>query len=201
MKRRYKAAAQLDALSPKQRLELFDLISPHLAPALEQAWQLHKTGPYQVGYARKAFRAPQQPQLAFARSADWLVEMVELCQRFDPAQLTPVWLAAWAPHLSEGYQNYTSQIGVLLAPVLHDRSKAADEVFEILRQSLTNQHDVGGMGRHVITGFLLSDRAEGWELIEKTLLAAQRAGRLAARRFCGSRGRGLPHGVSTHVCG
>src|ERR1700735_3409695 len=64
MKRRYKAAAQLDALPPKQRSELFDLISPHLAPALQQAWQLHKTGPYQVGYARKAFRAPQQPQLA-----------------------------------------------------------------------------------------------------------------------------------------
>lgn len=173
------AAVQLDRAAAKDRAELFRLISPHLAAPLEAAWQLLKTTPYQAGYERKAFRAPSRPDATLAKRGDWLARLAWLANEYPAETLTSEWLAAWAPHLASAGPfgspgNYASEIGVLLAGVLSNSSGDADAVFEVLRQSLSNQHEVGGMGRHVITACLLSDRPEGWELIEKTLLAAQR---------------------------
>lgn len=178
-RRRREAAAEFDRATTKDRAALFRLISPHLAAPLEAAWQLLKTTPYQSGYERKTFRAPSRPEATLESRTDWLCEIASLGGSYPAEILTPEWLAAWAPHLSSsgpfGMQvEHAGEIGVLLAGVLSNSSADADAVFEVLRQSLSNQHGVGGMGRHVITACLLSDRPEGWELIEKTLLAAQR---------------------------
>ena len=62
----------------------------------------------------------------------------------------------------------------LLAAVMEDGGKPGDVVFEILCQSIRNEHEIGGIGRHAIRALLMASRAEGWELVEKTLLAAQR---------------------------
>jgi len=172
-RRKHESARFLDS-SPEARRVLFEIVSPSLAPALESGWQLLKTTPYQTGYERRAFRSPNDQGVFGEKHADFLSNLGRMSHRFPPEQFTPVWLAAWAGHLREGYRTFESEIGVLLAAVLNDKSAEADEVFEILRQSLTNQHEIGGMGRHVYTAMLLSNREAGWELIEKTLLAAER---------------------------
>src|SRR5262249_10307392 len=43
-----------------------------------------------------------------------------------------------------------------------------------LRESGSNQHEIGQMGRHVTRGLMVASRPDGWEYVEKLLLAAQR---------------------------
>ncbi len=173
-KRMLAGALHLDRKSAKERAQVFAVVSPRLVAAMESTWQLLKTTPYQQGYARKAFRAPSHGDLAAGSLGAWMTSMAALGRRYHSEILTPAWLAAWAPHVDEGYRSLAAGIGPLLAAVLSEQGSEADEVFEILRQSLNNQHDIGAPGRHVYTALLLSDRPEGWELMEKTLLAAQR---------------------------
>ena len=169
-----KAVIALDKLAERERLRVFAAISPALAPMMEQALQLLKTLPYQQGYSRKAFRAPNHPDGTAQGRLQFLGRLGSLATCYRAEQFTPAWLATWAPYLGQRYQSFENHLGVLLAAVLNQQSPEADEVFEILRQSLSNQHEIGAMGRHVIGAFLLSNRQQGWELIEKTLLAAQR---------------------------
>jgi hypothetical protein len=171
-KRHQEAIRKIDKISDNHRKELFTLLSPKLAPAIEAAWELLKTTPYQIGYSRKAFRVPARPGMTVSKRFTWLLLLGRLASEYPADLLTPKWLATWAAHLSGGYQ---AQIGILLAATLNDKQHPeAGEIFEILRESLNNRHEIGAMGRHVTTAFLLSDNEEGWELVEKTLLAAQR---------------------------
>ena len=170
----YQATIDLDRMTAKQRRAVFEILSPSLATTIEGAWQLNKTTPYQCGYARRAFRAPRHPHLGVEKLTAWFMDLAELCRGFDAERITAAWLAAWAPHFKKNYKTYGQPIGVLLAALLSHDSKEADEVFQVLGDSLTNQHEIGGVGRHIFTAFLLSNRAAAWELVEKTLLAAQR---------------------------
>lgn len=167
------AALQLMQLSPAERIELFATIAPGLAPALDRGWQLLLTTPYQVGYVRKAYRAPNHPALMATLVCSWVQMMSQALESYQADVLNPAWLATWTAHLPYG-GHVGGDFGVLLAAVINQRDAAGDEVFDVLRQSLTNDHEIAATGRHVYTAFLLSDREEGWELIEKTLLAAQR---------------------------
>src|SRR5262245_57164452 len=173
-RRRQQSVLELDRRSDSDRAKVFAAIAPQLLSAMELTWQLLKTTPYQADYTRKAFRAPRHPDLSAENLCSWITSMAKLGNRYRADVLTPTWLAAWAPHLDENYEIYGSDLGPLFAAVINQNDGHAEEVYEILRQSLTNQHEIGGAGRHVYTGFLLSNRPEAWELIEKTLLAAQR---------------------------
>src|SRR4051812_26138822 len=52
------AARSLDAMSARERLQLFGCLFPKLARHFEGAWNLFPRLPYEAGYERKAFRAP-----------------------------------------------------------------------------------------------------------------------------------------------
>ncbi|HZZ73995.1 MAG TPA: DUF5724 domain-containing protein, partial [Pirellulales bacterium] len=167
------AARQFDQATVQDRRRLFALIAPRLESAMEAAWQLVKTGPYQVGYWSLPFRAPRHPTLLDDSLANWIEAIARFAKRFQPDILTAEWLATWGAHIQDGH-SARSPIGLLLAAVLDSGSVEGDAVFEILRQSLTNEHEIGAAGRHVYSAFLLSQRRDGWELMEKMLLAAQR---------------------------
>src|SRR5262249_48124220 len=82
------------------------------------------------------------------------------------------------------YHDDAYAIGHLLAAVISSGGESADEVFEIVCRSARGEHEIGGMGRHVTRALLSASRPEGWELMEKMLLAAQRQEGLR-RRFAG----------------
>lgn len=166
-----RARAALSSLSAKDRGKLFGAVSPLLAPHLEATWDLIDTTPYQCGWRRKAFRAPGHATATLEKRCTWLRMIGGMAAPYPADLLTPSWVATWAAHLSYGSGEVA---GLLLAAVMNHSTAEADEVFEILSQSLLGQHPIGAMGRHVIRAMLLSGRQQGWELIEKTLLAAQR---------------------------
>jgi len=164
----------LDSQSTQTRAKVFSIISPQLASVMESTWQLIKTLPYSVGYHQKPFRVPGQAPLVADHHDSWLRGMAAHCGPFPAELLTLPWIATWGSYLNWGLYPARQPIGLMLAAAINGKGEMADDVFEILRQSLTNQHEIGSPGSHIYSAFLYSSREEAWELMEGTLLAAQR---------------------------
>ena len=158
---------QVTNLSSKERRILFAALFPGIAPMLEETWDLFDRLPYQVDYSRRPFRNPGQP-LFDARVAI-LERFVYAVRGYEHQDV--LWLASWAPHL--GYYG-ADVLGYLFAAAIEKGSQTGDEVFNILISSANGTHPTGIMGRHVVRGLLCSSRTDGWEYIERMLLAAQR---------------------------
>lgn len=163
-----------DKLPRKERVQIFKAFLPKLADALELTWEFLKRGTYQTGYSRKSFRVPNRPELTLDRRLDWMNRVVTLPTIFQPEVITTEWIAAWCPHVGHRFYYLDQIAGPLLAAVIEQGGAEGDKVFEILRQSALNEHEIGAMGRHVPRALLSASRQDGWELIEKMLLAAQR---------------------------
>lgn len=165
------AKSKLDKLSAANRRKIFACFAPKIAGWMEMTWQRLKTTSYQVDYTHRPYRAAKNPAVTLPGRLDWLLTFVGCIAEFDLPVITLPWLAQWTPH---AFPYQAECVVPLLTTALDARSKQGDEVYEILRQTVTREHDVGIMGDHVIGPLLRSNRQEGWDLIEKTLLAAQR---------------------------
>lgn len=164
-----KLPERLDGLPAKARTELFAALLPKLAKHLEHTWKLFATLPYQAGYLRKSFRAPAHAVAARTRRFQWLEGTLERLQEYDP---DIEWLATWAGYLYYGSSDDNS--GYTLAAAINAGGKDGETVFDIVKQSASNQHPIGAMGRHVTRALLVCERPEAWTFMEKFLLAAQR---------------------------
>ncbi len=174
IERRDQAAREFDLLSSKDRVQILAVMFPRMAADMNRTWEQLRAAPYTAGWQKQAFRAPNDHTASLQHRRMWLYTMLGIAEEFLEDQLTPAWLATWVIHIQVGYSGPQQEVGCLLAGVIDARGKVADEVFEILSESARNEHDIGGMGRHVTQALLLASRKEGWELIEKMLLAAQR---------------------------
>ncbi|MBZ0319218.1 MAG: DUF5724 domain-containing protein [Anaerolineae bacterium] len=157
----------LEACTPEQRIQVFGTIFPTIAPYIEQTWQFMKRLPYPTGYSRKSFRAPDHPEATLDQRFSWLRRIYTMTFQF---QQEIEWFAAYCNYL--GY--YTQDFGPLFAAVIEEGGEAGKAVFDILVASAKGEHEVGMMGRHIPRALLSASSPEGWEFIEKLLLAAQR---------------------------
>ena len=158
--------AKLDAPA---RLQFFEAVFPGLAATVERGWQLLERLPYQTGWGRKPFRAPNVPAALIARRTAWVMALIDVV---GPYPQNVVWFAAWAPHLS--IYSAADTLGVLFAAAIDAGGTEGEEVFEILCASARGEHAIGAMGRHVTRALLSAARPAGWEFVEQLLLAAQR---------------------------
>src|SRR5262249_26979753 len=117
----------------------------------------------------KAFRAPNTPQVTQNSRFEWLSGLVPTVGRFDQ-DLS--WFATWAAHLSRGWS--AEELGILFAAAIDAGGAEGDAIFNILGESARGEHEIGAMGRHVTRALLVASRPDGWEFIEKMLVAAQR---------------------------
>jgi hypothetical protein len=161
-------AAHLDQATGAERQQFLAALFPRLAPLLEQAWELSIQLPYQFLWHRKAFRAPHAPEPSLGARGWWLENLTNRLAGYDP-DIT--WLAAWAPHLDYSVDDL---VGRLLAAAIDAGGPEGEAVFATLVASAHGEHAIGGMGRHVTRALLTASRPDGWECIEKLLLAAQR---------------------------
>lgn len=161
-------AEVLEKLRPGERAALFDALFPGLGDHLEAMWRLQASLPYQTGFARRAFRAPDQPTLIRPARRLRLARLVGALRGYEP---DVVWLARWAPYLGQGVDDV---IGTLLAAVITGGGPLADEVYDVLVASANGEDEVGAMGRHVTRALLTADRPDGWDVVERLLIAAGR---------------------------
>jgi hypothetical protein len=167
--RRDAVADTLEKLDEAERLKMFEAMAPGLGKVIEGGWKLFDRLPYQRGYARKPFRAPGHPEALLGRRVSWLLDLLGV---IGPYHQKIVWFAAWAPHLA--HYHSADSLGILLAAAIESGGSEAEEVFQILCASGRNEHEIGGMGRHVTRALLCASRPDGWEFVENMLLAAQR---------------------------
>jgi predicted DNA-binding WGR domain protein len=162
---------RFDKLAVADRKKIFAAIAPKISDSLEDAWQLLKSMPYQSGMNRKAFRAPKNPELTLPSRIRWIHAFAEAVAEYQPSEITLPWLAAWSQHAFDSQADCSAPV---LIAAMNKKDRAGDEVYDILIQTVTREHPIGIMGAHVIQSLLGSNRQAGWELIGKTLLAAQR---------------------------
>lgn len=153
--------------SASERKSLFAALFPGIASYVEDAWNLFDLLPYQASYQRRPFRNPKDTTLE-SRVA-WLQRLPHALRGYEHQDI--VWLAAWVSHL--GYWG-SDTLGYLFAAALDKKDKIGDEVFNVLIASANGTHETGMMGRHVVRALLCSPRVDGWEYVERMLLAAQR---------------------------
>jgi HEAT repeat protein len=162
------AKERLEALAPADREQVFEALFPRIGKYVERGWQLHARLPYQATYMRKAFRAPSAPGAVRQSRNIWLTGLLQTLQGYEQ-EIT--WLAAWAPYIASYWGH---QFGLLFAGAIESSEPEGEEVLRILLASGRGEHEIGGMGRHVTGALLCASRPEGWEFVERLLLAAQR---------------------------
>ncbi len=159
----------MDKLSQADRQLLFKTYFPEFHPYVETTWQLFDRLPYTTGYQRRPFRAPTLHHLVNERRCHWLTSLLSITNDF-PYDIE--WYATWAGFAFPYYQG--SVIGLLLAGAMEAGDEAGKKVFESLMASARGEHDIGIMGRHIITAFLTTENTLAWDFMEKLLLTAQR---------------------------
>lgn len=161
------AGRDIDALSADDRRTLFNTMFPVVGAAVDSTWEMLKGMPYTAGYTRKAMRAPHDLSATLNQRMSWIhaVSVNLLAYPYDVA-----WFAAWAPYV----ERYSDGISLLLAGAINLGGMVGEQVFQIILDSARNEHEIGGMGNHVCRALLSANRPDGWEFMEKFLLAAQR---------------------------
>jgi hypothetical protein len=170
-KARREAAAAIDKLPAAQRAKLFAAFFPHLGKYFAAVWEMFPRLPFQDDYERRAFRAPNSPALYAGRKGSWFSGVYGELNDYKDELLTLPWVATWAPYMGYGGAD---DVGLLLAAGIEAGGKEGEEVFDILKESAAGRHPTGAMGKHVTRALLVADRKDGWEFVEKMLLAAQR---------------------------
>ncbi|HVU68831.1 MAG TPA: hypothetical protein VHD63_16975, partial [Ktedonobacteraceae bacterium] len=160
---------QLAKMTAEERMAIFAVFVPRLAQTCEAAWQLLGRLPYQQGYYRRAFRAPGSNQAHTQKRVNWVQGILLMLARYREQDV--LWFANWAPHLA---RYYTQQFGILFAAAIEEGGEQGQALFELLMATARGEQENGTMGRHVTTALLVANRAEGWECMERLLLAAQR---------------------------
>lgn len=172
--RRRQAAATLDELSGKDRLAVFTALHPRLGAALAAWWVAARAEPYLTGWTRRAYRSPDDFAITRRARTDHLHHLVATLGPYDQ---DAVWVAAWGPGVGPDIQGdaFTHRmLGPLLAAVIDQGGPEGEVVLQTLIAVGNGEHPIGVMGRHVIVGLLRAHRPEGWEFIERLLLAVQR---------------------------
>ncbi len=160
----------LDELSVRERGQVFEALHPQLGSLLARLWIDLQQRPYSIGWSRRAFRSPNHT-VRTARTR--YLRMEDLVLRAGPYAQDAAWFAAWSPHL-RFQQAAPTAFGQLFATAVDAGGDTGERVFATLVETLNGQHPIGVFGDHVVTGLLCAARPEGWEHIERLLLAAQR---------------------------
>ncbi|MBK8021227.1 MAG: DUF4132 domain-containing protein [Chloroflexi bacterium] len=163
-----RATALFYALEPAGRRAIFAAMFSKNAAAFETLWHFVPTLTYQVGYARRSFRAPGHPEVSRSRQVVLLQSYMGILNQYNEDLL---WFAQHA-----GYLNWQADLlGLLFAAQISAGSPLGARIKVILIQSANGEHPIGIMGRHVTRALLTANDPAGWEFCEKLLIAAQRA--------------------------
>jgi hypothetical protein len=100
----------IEAMRAREREAFGDVFLPGLGRHLGRMWEAGRDRPYQVGWERRAFRAPSVPAVTLDARQVRLVFVLKSLEGYEPE---PVWVARWAPHL-----HWENGFGPFLAAVI-----------------------------------------------------------------------------------
>ncbi len=169
--RRRLFAQNLGTQNDRHTKKLVNAFFPKLSPHILRAMEDCPRRPFQQGYVRFPFRAPNHQQASMESRSAFFFEMCQLLGQYDQGI---EWVAAWAPHIAIYAHQWQAGLGWLLASAIREGGDEGQRVRQILIDSINGEHEIGFMGGHAIVALLNTDYPEDWEVIAKLLLAAQR---------------------------
>ncbi len=161
------AFARLDALTPAERTRVFTAFFPHLAEAMELAWRFLAARGYSEWGGLGMGRTPGRPDVTRAARGAWLMRLIDA---IGPYHEDVCWLARHAGYLRYGPHGLSH----LFAAVIDAGGAEGDAVFDLLVRTARGEDEIAMMGAQVSEALLAASRPEGWECVERLLLAAQR---------------------------
>ncbi|MDB4353961.1 DUF4132 domain-containing protein [Akkermansiaceae bacterium] len=170
------AEKELRKLSTAELEKIFIAHRPNLGKVFNEINAFLANQTLEKGWRTTAFRHPDGKEAHAQRCAKWMASFITASEGIELKTLTPVYLAAWLPHL----YNHGNKWGLPSAtiPILAARISSGDkegkEIRDILIASGNREHEIGDMDNHVIEALLMANDPVGWEWVEKLLLAAQR---------------------------
>lgn len=167
--RSLRIARAIDALPDAERVQLLTAFFPRIGREVERAWRDLVLQPYQASYARRAFRAPRNPEFTAPKRFDWLFELLDVAA---PYEQDVAWFAAWTGHLPFPWRCHA--IGRLLASVVDAGGPQSDEVLGILLGAARGEHPIAVFDRYVVRALATSSRPGAWACLEDLVLRAQR---------------------------
>ena len=152
---------------PKEDLRIIlPAFFPMFAEEVLLALKFAENLPYQAGYTQKAFRYSRNNPHRFEVSAKVFSDILNATEDYDQ---DIHWFSQWAPYFYNG-----RNLGTLFAAVIDAGGERGERVYQTMLDSARGTHPIGAMGFHVAGALLMASRPDGWEFMEKTLLAAQR---------------------------
>ncbi|MBL3656148.1 DUF4132 domain-containing protein [Fulvivirga sediminis] len=142
---------------------LEDLFGKEMAPLIKKAWDYIPSLPYQTGYSRRSFRAPQRPEQHFTRKLNFIISL-NVRMEYN---LT---LKEYILYSNE-VAAYNPDFGILLTPLVQEEDP---ELYPLLQDIVYNRHPTAKVSRPIIKAFLISNNPGAWKAIEDLLLSAQR---------------------------
>lgn len=140
------------------------LFGPTRAPYVEAAWHQVPTLAYQKGYSRRAFRAPNSPQLYQLNQLNWLVQLNgEVC---NPISMKESIQRDW-----ERSTYGAGNISLLWAAAIE---AGESTIFETILDIIYQRQEKGQVTTTLIKTLLLTKKEEAWKAVEALLLSAQR---------------------------
>jgi hypothetical protein len=156
---------------------LIFLLGDEKASYMLRAWEQAPVQMYQEGYARRSYRAPNNPHAYQRNQINNLIHI--LPQAYIKAHNENYDYVATFYDLSIVEQICYNQFMVHQNPQIFRLWSAAidmgnSEVFEVLEAIIYNKDAVGKVTPNIIKALLNSNKPEAWKLVEQLLLSAQR---------------------------
>ncbi|MEM7537588.1 MAG: DUF5724 domain-containing protein [Chloroflexota bacterium] len=162
---------KLATLSSHERQQLFATLLPKLAIELEAGWRVVAKRPYLSRFGSagsRPFCSSNDASIHARYQWDWLCDIV---QTIGPFEQDMHWLLEVLNHFNSWNMG---PLHHLLAAAIEIGNDLSETIFQTMLAAARNQSNDMAFGTHVIRPLLMVERIEGWEAIERLLLAAQR---------------------------
>jgi len=141
------------------------------AEFVKQAWDKLPYKMYQLGYARRSFRAPNNERYLLVNQINFLRSLLSGSKVYGYPEGTYYDLTTEEQICYDTEVTNTAGQFMIWSAMLDSGNTSIYQLFEDI---LFNKHPYGKVSRNIIKALLNSAKKESWELVEKLLLAAQR---------------------------
>lgn len=156
------ALARLATLALDEREQVFAVFFPGMAPQVALAWDGLPAQPY-----LHLLRAPGQPEVTRRWHRGWFQRLLQVGGEYRQDVL---WFAQHAAYL----RFYSDDLALVFAATIDNDPVAGPAVFDILARSAQGTDAIGMLGGHIPPALLRAARPDGWAVVERLLLGAQR---------------------------
>jgi hypothetical protein len=140
---------------------------------VKEAWSRLPQKMYQIGYTRRAFRAPNHKSYLLINQINFLRSLLNAPYKYNYQDSTTFYYDLSIED-QICYDTEISNTGNQFMLWSSALDSGKENLFQLFEDIIFNKDPRGKVSRNIIKALLNSEKQQNWELVEKLLLAAQR---------------------------